>query len=71
VNLNILSRGPRNYQVQSQLAIYSVYFESGTAFLSGPGINEEHDLSSFPSSENRPAIAAYLVAALESNHYGE
>jgi hypothetical protein len=72
VKLAIRTNHPSHIIVNTELASYSVLFEpnSDDITLIGPGIHEEAYTFQFPD-EDRLAIAAYLVAKLESAVYGD
>jgi hypothetical protein len=71
ITINKSSEDKNFLVVQTDLAQYILWFESGAVTLTGPGINREHELFEFPKNATKRAVAAYLVAQLESRHYGE
>jgi len=72
MNLNINTNHPSHIVINTRLGSYSVLFEpdDDTITLIGRGVTEEASTLQFPDPNERFAIAAYLVAKLETNVYG-
>ncbi len=71
MRLQIYRRTPNMIQVQTDNCLYTVYREGDTITLLGPGLQEEYENLELPYRPSLPATAAYLVASLETQIYGD
>ncbi len=72
MQLEIITSDPIHVVVRTSLAAYSIIYDETGDFIRflGPGVSEEHSTLDFPDPTEHFAIAAYLVARLESAVYG-